>query len=80
MWAGAVGQPTLSVVTRIVGAAHWCFCDPYMQEPNIPPLFQTLPKAESPLQLFGDEAPTGAYKSYYRHHAFATVQAGGKRG
>ena len=46
--AGAVGQPALSVVTRIVDAAHWCFCDPHMQEPNIPPLFQTISKAASP--------------------------------
>jgi hypothetical protein len=31
-----------------------------MQEPDIPPLFQTIPKAESPLSFFGNEAPTGA--------------------
>jgi hypothetical protein len=67
--AGAVGQPTLSVVTRIVGAAHWCFCDPHMQEPNIPPLFQTLPKAESPLSFLETKRSAGAYKSYSRNQS-----------
>ena len=42
-----------------------------MQEPNIPPLFQTISKAESPLSFFGDEVPTEAIsdKSYSRYHS-----------
>ena len=47
--------------------AYWCFCDTHMQEPDIPPLFQTISKAESPLSFFGDEVPTEAIsdKSYW---------------
>jgi len=30
-----------------------------MQEPDILPLFQTMPKAESPLSFFGDEVLAG---------------------
>jgi hypothetical protein len=30
-----------------------------MQEPDIPPPFQAISKAESPLSFFGDEVPTG---------------------
>jgi len=40
-----------------------------MQEPNIPPLFQTLPKAESPLSFLETKRSAGAYKSYYRYHS-----------
>jgi len=32
-------------------AAQRCFDAPHMQEPNIPPLFQTMPKAESPFSF-----------------------------
>jgi len=40
-----------------------------MQEPDIPPLFQTISKAESLLSFFGDEVPTDAIsdKSYYQY-------------
>jgi hypothetical protein len=31
-----------------------------MQEPDIPPLFQTISKEESPLSFFGDEVPAEA--------------------
>ena len=37
--------------------AYWCFCDTHMQEPDIPPLFQTISKAESPLSFFGCVPP-----------------------
>jgi hypothetical protein len=38
-----------------------------MQESDIPPLFQTIAKAESPLSFFGDAVPTEAIseKSYW---------------
>src|SRR5262245_29893202 len=51
-----------------------------MQEPNTLPLFQTTSKAESPLSFFGDEVPTGAYKSYSRNHPKRCDEAGLKRG
>jgi len=31
--------------------------------------FQTIAKAQSPLRFFGDEVPTGAYKSYYQYRS-----------
>src|SRR6266571_5645601 len=37
--------------------AQGCFCDPHMQEPNIPPLFQTISKAESPLSFLETKHP-----------------------
>jgi hypothetical protein len=40
-----------------------------MQEPNIPPLFQTLPKAESPLSFLETKRSAGAYKSYSRNQS-----------
>jgi hypothetical protein len=48
-----------------------------MQEPDIPPLFQAILKAESPLSFFGDEVPTGAKwagvnKSYYQYLSLYT--------
>ena len=41
-------------------AAQRCFGDPHMQEPNIPPLFQTMPKAASPLSFLETRHPPGA--------------------
>jgi hypothetical protein len=43
-------------------------------EAKYTPLFQTIPKAESPLSFFGDEVPTGAKwegvdKSYYQYRS-----------
>jgi hypothetical protein len=40
-------------------AAQRCFDDPHMQEPNIPPLLQTMPKAESPLSFSETKCPPG---------------------
>ena len=45
----------------VVFVAHWGFCDPHMQEPNIPPLFQTMPKAESPLSFLETKHPPGPF-------------------
>jgi hypothetical protein len=42
-----------------------------MQEPNIPPFFQTISKAESPLSFLETKHPPGALsdKSYYQYHS-----------
>jgi hypothetical protein len=42
-------------------AAQRCLDDPYMQEPNIAPLFQTMPKAESPLSFLETRHPPGPF-------------------
>jgi hypothetical protein len=47
-----------SMCDRVVSVAHWCFCDPHMQEPDIPPLFQTISKAESPLSFLETKCPS----------------------
>ena len=39
--------------------AQRCFDTPHMQEPNIPPLFQTMPKAESPFSFLDTRHPPG---------------------
>ena len=35
---------------------------------RLPPLFQTIAKAESPLSFLETKRPTGAYKRYSRYH------------
>ena len=35
----------------------------------MPPLFQTIAKAESPLSFLETKRPTGAYKHYYQYHS-----------
>jgi hypothetical protein len=40
-------------------AAQRCFDAPHMQEPNIPPLFQTMPKAASPFSFLDTRHPPG---------------------
>ena len=54
--------------TTLLRVAHWCFCDPHMQELDILPLFQTISKAESPLSFLETKRSAGAYKSYSRYH------------
>ena len=58
-----------NVMTTVLLVAHRYFCDLPMQEPDLPPLFQTISKAESPLSFLGDEVPTEARadKSYSRN-------------
>ena len=65
---GTTGKAHETAAVHLHAVAHWCFCAPHRQEPDIPPLFQTMSKAESPLSFFGDEALSGAYKRYSRPH------------
>ena len=40
---------------------HTGACDPHMPEPDIPPLFQTIPKAESPRSFLKTKHPPGSF-------------------
>src|SRR5215813_10380618 len=39
--------------------AHWCSCNPHMQEPNKLPLVQTISKAASPRSFLETKRPPG---------------------